>query len=142
MDEDFIFSVQGWISNDNLFSCCLPLASQWHSKSQIHIKSAGQEERRGIKPCSYRFTPNCFLISLHSICNQRSQINIQLGRCAMGAICPDAKNENNASLQCGDLPDLTAGTMLNLQFHNCHVITAPLAARRVCYKLTAPYPPQ
>lgn len=60
----------------------------------------------------------------------------------MEAIFPDAKYENNASLQCYDLSNLTVLTMLNLQFPDCQVVTAPLAGRMFYCTLTVPYPPQ
>lgn len=54
----------------------------------------------------------------------------------MWAISPDAKYENNASLQRCALSDLAALTVLHLQSHNCQLITAPLAVSRVCCQLT------
>lgn len=60
----------------------------------------------------------------------------------MEAIFPGAKCKNNASLQCYDLLNLTILTMLNLQFHDCQVVTEPLAVTVFYYILTVAYPPQ
>lgn len=134
------FIVESATVTSCLVACLRPVSGK--VKFCVSHQANWPRRKKRKKQCSYRFTPNCFLISLHSICNQRSQLNIQLGRCAMGAIFPDAKYENNASSQCQDLSNLTVLTVLNLQFHNCQVITAPLTVRMVYNKLTGPYLPQ
>lgn len=73
--------------NDSLLSCGKGRVKFMHvTASQLAKKKEG-------KPCSYWFTPNCFLISLHSICNQRSQIDVQLGSvlCGQSPLMPNMK---------------------------------------------------